>query len=151
MTCLSVGSVNENAVKVNNQDYWFNWDKIDDLRNDFIDFCSFKQRQLPDNDDGTPGMIIQESHENLSQYRSAIYFYREKARTCDGVDIDIGKIELYEKTLSGYFLGTRREEGSLKNSGDLSADKGGTIFPVAMYSDLCNRCYQTGHSKHGVF
>ena len=20
-----------------------------------------------------------------------------------------------------------------------------------MYSDLCNRCYQTGHSKHGVF
>ena len=114
MTCLSqsVGSVNENAVKVNNQDYWFNWDKIDDLRNDFIDFCSFKQRQLPDNDDGTPGMIIQESHENLSQYRSAIYFYRQKARTCDGVDIDIGKIELYEKTLPGYFLGIRREEGS---------------------------------------
>ena len=70
-TCLSVGSVNQNAVKVNNQDYWFNWDKIDDLRNDFMDFCSSKQRQLPDNDDGTAGMIIQESHENLSQYRSA--------------------------------------------------------------------------------
>ena len=105
MTCLSVGSVNENAVKVNNQDYWFNWDKIDDLRNDFIDFCSFKQRQLPDNDDGTPGMIIQESHENLSQYRSAIYISIVKRQELVMVLILISaKLNYMRKHYQGIFL-----------------------------------------------
>ena len=144
------GKEKEEAVKLGQTEYWFKWKKIDQLSEDVMDFLSSKKRQLPSVGD-EEGEIIQESHQNLSKYRSAVYNMRQKAKIIHRVPMDMDKVELYEETLNGYFKGVQREEGRLKQEGKLSTDKGGDIFPKKMYGDVCLKCYDANETRWGLF
>mgnify|MGYP001206867206 CR=1 FL=1 len=144
------GKEEPEAVSVGGTSYWFKWKKIGKLSEDFMDFLSSKKRRLPSVGE-EEGEIIQESHQNLSKYRSAIYNMRQKAKIIHRVAMDMDKVVLYEETLNGYFKGLQREEGRLKQEGKLSTDKGGDIFPKKMYGEVCLKCYDTNETRWGLF
>ena len=85
--------------------WWFNWKKVDKLREPFMDFLTSKERQLPPlpTTPQVAGLIIPECTDNLSKYRSALYLIRQKARILDKVTLNPDKVSFYEDSLAGYF------------------------------------------------
>jgi len=133
--------------------WWFNWKKVDKLSEPFMDFLTSKERQLPPLP-ATPqvaGLIIPESTDNLSKYRSALYLYRQKARILDKVTLDPDKVSLYEETLAGYFKSASRAEGQLKQKGLLTKKKGGGLFSMEMYREFKVKLWDACEYKYSLF
>jgi len=144
-TALKSAPDHLDAVAIQSRKYMIDWRKIKHLSSQFMDFCASKLRKLSNGD------IIQESHENLSKYRSALFFYRTRALVLDEIVLDDAAINVYEMKLKSYFSGLQREEGALKQKGLLATKKGGSIFGKPLYDDTCVKVWDAGMSKAGLF
>ena len=141
---LTSSSNDPDAVKVGSVCYWFDWSVIHKLADDLWLFLSSKKRKMPD------GTIIPEAWGTLAKFRSALYYFRTQA-IISGTLIPANLLDAYEKKLAKFFSGLQNQEAKLRQDGVLSSVKGGKIFPMELYQEVCKKVYEYADSRSGLF
>jgi len=143
--CLCDASEHPDAVKTGGKSYWFEWSMLTLLAEHFIFFCADQARKLPS------GKIIPEDTGVLDKYRSALFYYRQQAIVDLNVPIAASLIQLYESKLGKYFKSCKNEEQELRQEGHLSAQKGGAIFTIELFLEVCRKVFEFADPRSALF